>query len=70
MARRRTGLSGPHGGRPPLPVEVARRNRVVVMVTDGELTALRRLARERGVAPGTLAHEVLARVLRRREGGR
>ena len=60
----RPGAGRPRGtGGPP---EKVRRNRVVVMVTDGELAALRRLAHKRDLPVGTVAHEVLRRGLGRR----
>lgn len=52
-------------GRPPIPVETARRNRVVVMLTDGELKALHRLANEQDAPLGTVAHGFVARGLKR-----
>lgn len=53
-------------GRPPKPPEEARRNRVVVMVTDAELAKLQAAADDRGIPAGTVAYEALARWLRRR----
>lgn len=55
-------------GRPPGtggPPEQVRRNRVVVMVRDGELAALHRLADARGLPLGTIAYELLSKSLRR-----
>jgi len=61
-------------GRPPGtggPPETIRRNRVVVMLTDGERATLNRLAILQDVPPGTLAHRLLAAALRRaRTGGK
>lgn len=48
------------------PVTVIRRNRVVVMLTDGELANLRRVAEGRELPLGTVAHEFVARALTRR----
>jgi len=50
-------------GRPAGPPEDVRRNRVVVMVTDGELAKLHRLADARDLPLGTIAYELLARSL-------
>ena len=54
-------------GRPPHPTEKVRRNRVVVLVTDGEFEKLERLAEERALPLGTAAYEILQRALRRRK---
>jgi hypothetical protein len=54
-------------GRPPKPAEQVRRNRVIVMVTDRELAALRRRARAAGLPVGTLAYRLLAPRLHRRK---
>jgi len=67
MAGKQRHDRAPRMGRPPKPTEEARRNRVVVMLTDAELDALRAWAYERGIPQGTVAHQVLARALRRRE---
>ena len=66
MATNRRRREAPRMGRPPKPVEEVRRNRLVVMVTDAELAAIQSMAAKRGIPQGTLAHEVLARALRRR----
>ncbi len=47
------------------PSKLVRRNRVVAMLMDAELTALQRIARERGVPISTAAYEILARTLKR-----
>ena len=55
-------------GRPPGtggPPENVRRNRVAILLTDAELAKLHRMAEERDLPFGTLAHELLARALRR-----
>lgn len=67
MAAKRGRRDAPRMGRPPKPAEEVRRNRLVVMITDAELAALRALAGKRGVPQSTLAHEVLARLLRRQK---
>ena len=62
---RRPGAGRPQGtGGPP---EKVRRNRVVVMLTDGEMDALRAVADEKGLPFGTAAYQVIARSLRRRK---
>ncbi|HTF32187.1 MAG TPA: hypothetical protein VK714_00635 [Myxococcota bacterium] len=69
MARaktRRRGGPRPGAGRPKGPVEAVRRNRVVVMLTDGELAKLHRLAEEKVLPLGTAAYEFVARGLARR----
>ena len=53
------------GRKPAQPGEV-RRNRVVVMLIDSDFDALKRIAAERDLALGTVAHEVLTKWLRRR----
>jgi hypothetical protein len=50
----------------PGPAETIRRNRVVVMLTDGELAKLHHLADERNLPLGTAAYEFVARGLARR----
>lgn len=52
-------------GRPPAPPEQVRRNRVVVMLTDIELAALHRVADAAERPPGTVAHDLLTRALRK-----
>jgi hypothetical protein len=55
-------------GRPPGtggPPETIRRNRVVVMLTDGERATLNHLATSMELPPGTVAYRILARALRR-----
>jgi len=53
-------------GRPAGPPEDVRRNRIVVMLTDGELAKLHRLAGEKDLPLGTVAYEFVARGLSRR----
>ena len=55
-------------GRPQLPADERRTERVVVMVTADELATLKRLAAARRVPPSTLAYQLLAPALRRRLG--
>lgn len=68
MASVKTGRGGarPGSGRPKGSDETVRRNRVVVMLTDGELQKLRDWADERSIPVGTVAYEVVARALKRR----
>lgn len=61
-ARNRRGRPKGSGG----PPENLRRNRVVVMLTDGELAKLERLAEEKSLPLGTVAYEFVARGLARR----
>jgi len=71
MARvRTTGRGGPRpgSGRPRGsggPPEGVRRNRLTVLLTDGELAKLTALARERKLPVGTVAYQALARGLAR-----
>ena len=69
MRVKRTGQGGPRpgSGRPRGPVADVRRNRVVVMLTDAELAKLHRMAEERALPFGTVAYEIVARALARRE---
>ena len=55
----------PRMGRPPGPQEKVRRNRLAVMLTDGELAKLEREAGRRGIPVSTLAYEFLGRAVRR-----
>jgi hypothetical protein len=69
MSRVRSGGSGgpQHGaGRPRSDPEMVRRNRVVIMLTDGEFAKLQRLAEERNLPLGTCAYEFVGRGLARR----
>ena len=61
--RRRMGRPKGSGG----PPESVRRNRVVVMLTDAELAKLHSLAGEKELPFGTVAYEIVARVLARRK---
>ena len=54
-------------GRKPAQPGGARRNRVVVLLTDEQLEALQRLAEEEFLPTGTVAYQLLARVLMRRK---
>jgi hypothetical protein len=69
-ARKKMSWGGPRkgAGRKPGgggPVELIRRNRIVVMLRDDELAKLRRLADERNLPLGTVAYEFVARGLAR-----
>ena len=65
---RKTGRGGPRigSGRPRGPDESVRRNRVVVMLTDGELETLTSTAADRGLPLGTMLYEFVKRSLRAR----
>ena len=65
MAPKRGRPKAPRMGRPPKPIEEVRRNRLVVMLTDSEIAALRAKADKQGVPFSVLARDVLARALRR-----
>ena len=67
--KKRSGRGGARlgAGRPAGSVELLRRNRIVLMVTDGELAKLERLARDRKIPLGTAAYEIVERTLRRRK---
>ena len=56
----------PRFGRPAIPPEHARRNRVVAMVTDGELQQLQELAVAHEQSVSALVHEILLNDLNRR----
>jgi hypothetical protein len=61
--RRRKKLGRPKGsGGPP---ELVRRHRVIVMLNDGELEKLQRLASKRDLPLGTAAYQLVARGLAR-----
>ena len=71
MAARKGAWGGPRrgAGRKPgagKPLEEIRRNRVVVMLTDGELARLERLADAKALPLGTVAYQFVARGLARR----
>ena len=70
MSRRKRGPGGarPGAGRKPLPAEVARRNRVAVMLTDGELAELERRAKRSDEPLGTVAYKIVAASLARSAG--
>ena len=53
-------------GRKPDFTEEVRRNRVVVMLTDDQFVRLQGLAEEEFLPVGTVAYQLLARVLMRR----
>ena len=50
-------------GRPPLPREKTRRNRLVTFLTDLELESVRRQAEQQGLSLSGMAHKILARSL-------
>jgi Ribbon-helix-helix protein, copG family. len=53
-------------GRPPLPEEERRTERVMVHLTTAEHEELERRAAKRGVRVGEVAREILERALRRK----
>lgn len=57
-----------HGrvGRPPLPADKVRSQRVVVMVTEPQLAKLAMLARRKRIPPSTLAFRYVEEALARR----
>ena len=52
-------------GRPRRPAEVARRNRVVTLVTDAELEKLEILAERKGKSLSALVHQIVTQFLKR-----
>lgn len=54
-------------GRPPKPLEEARRNRLTITLTDGQLEKLRSIAEAKNLPLGSVAHELVARALARRK---
>ncbi len=54
-------------GRPRKRLQDARRNRVVIMLTDAELAALSRIAKASDLPLGTIAYEIVGRTLARRK---
>ncbi len=52
-----------HMGRPPLPREKTRRNRLVTFLTDLELESVRRQAEQQGLSLSGMEHKILARSL-------
>jgi hypothetical protein len=68
MAEARSNQQAPaHRGRPPIPADVARRNRLVTFVTDRELEQLSRIADESGASMSGICHQILAGYLRRQK---
>jgi len=62
-----SGEKQPRLGRPPIPKELARSNRVVTFVTDTELAELTRSAERKGQSLSAHVHEVLRKGMRRRD---
>ena len=54
-------------GRPAIPTDQLRRNRILVTLTDAELAMLQRFAEKKELALGTAIHDVLVRSLKRRK---
>ena len=67
-AVKKRGWGGPRkgAGRKPSTGAGLRRNRVVVALTDPEMTELQKLAATRDLPIGTAAYEILSRALKRR----
>ncbi len=67
-AKKRNGRGGARPGSGPKRKARAklRRNRVVVLLTDGEHTKLQRVADARNLPLGTVAYELLSSALARR----
>jgi len=53
-------------GRPRTPTDVARRNRVVTLITDSEHKKLKTVADDKGQSVSALVHQVISQFLRRR----
>jgi hypothetical protein len=68
VAVRKTGRGGPRpgAGRPRGASGEVRRNRVVILLGDGDLMKLEKLSNERKLPLGTVAYEIVERALRRR----
>lgn len=70
--KKKSGWGGrrPGAGRPPGtgkgPSPGARINRVVAMLSNDELKALKKFARQQKLPLGTAAHQIIARALKRR----
>ena len=66
-----TGEPGERGhrkvGRPRVPLDEARRNRIVIMLTDFEPAKLHRLVERKGLPLGTVAYEINPRSLERQK---
>lgn len=54
-------------GRPRKRIQDARRNRVVIMLTDADLATLSRIAKASDLPLGTIAYEIVGRALARRK---
>ena len=59
------GKSAPRRGRPPLPPDEVRANRVVTFVTDPELATLRQLSRQENNTISAICHRIITRYLDR-----
>lgn len=65
MPKKKEGSQKRPIGRPRLPEDKARRNRVVITITSAEYAAAERLAEERGIPIATVLYEMVSRSLRR-----
>ena len=54
-------------GRPRKRIQDARRNRVVIMLTDADLATLSRITKASDLPLGTIAYEIVGRALARRK---
>ena len=52
-------------GRPRVSLDEARRNRIVIMLTDAEFAKLDRLAARKDLPLGTVAYEIVGQALKR-----
>ena len=69
MAVRKGGRGGPRkgAGRKPVIAGEVRSNRVVVLLTNGELGTLKKYAKQQDVPIGTAGYMLLASALKRRK---
>lgn len=60
-----TGKGSKPRGRPPLPPDKVRANRVVTFVTNPELALLKQLSKEESDTISAICHRIIARGLKR-----
>lgn len=65
-----SSATGRRRGRPPAPAERVRPHRVVTFVTHEEMAKLERICESEDKSLSAVAHDILARSLRRREPAR
>lgn len=63
MAKSTQKRGGGRVGRPPMSPEKVRSVRVVVMLTEGQMTKLEKLAGQQRIPPSTLAYRYVERAL-------